>query len=280
MVHLPAHIYGLFFRNKKYFPPKNNFAPPSHRLVTPAGCCISSRCPLVVPPTCQLVAPGLIVSLSRCLVVSSSRRLVVSSSRRLVVSSSRRLVVSSSRRLVVSSSRRLVVSSSRRLVILSCHLLLSRRASWLLHHYLSSSSHCHCTAPSSSHRAGWLVHCLSLCRPIFLSLQSIADAIKRRRTLLPPLNTTAIIAIERRLYRPPLLPQLPSIAITTAKHQRPLIVASAMPICSPHRRCCRTLPLPLTIECHLHCPSPLNAVFVIHCCHYHRHYCYRRHWHC
>ena len=239
MVHLPAHIYGLFFRNKKYFPPKNNFAPPSHCLVTPAGCRIASRCPLVVPPTCQLVAPGLIVSLSRCRVVSSSRR------------------------LVVSSSRRLVVSSSRRLVILSCHLLLSRRASWLLHHYLSSSSHCHCTAPSSSHRAGWLVHCLSLCRPIFLSLQSIADAIKRRRTLLPPSNTTAIIAIERRLYRPPLLPQLPSIAITTAKHHRPLIVASAMPICSPHRRCCRTLPLPLTIECHLHCPPPLNAVFVI-----------------
>jgi hypothetical protein len=24
----------------------------------------------------------------------------------------------------------------------------------------------------------------------------------------------------------------------------------------------------------------LNAVFVIHCCHHHRHYCYRRHWHC
>jgi hypothetical protein len=36
--------------------------------------------------------------------------------------------------------------------------------------------------------------------------------------LLPPPNTTATAAIERRLYRPP-LSQLPSIA--TAKRQRP-----------------------------------------------------------
>jgi hypothetical protein len=36
--------------------------------------------------------------------------------------------------------------------------------------------------------------------------------------LLPPSNTTATAAIERRLYHPP-LPQLPSIA--TVKRQRP-----------------------------------------------------------
>jgi len=53
---------------------------------------------------------------------------------------------------------------------------------------------------------------------LILSSQSIANDIKHRRTLLPPSNTTATAAIERRLYRPP-LPQLPSIA--TAKRQSP-----------------------------------------------------------
>jgi hypothetical protein len=39
---------------------------------------------------------------------------------------------------------------SRRLVVTSCRLSLSRRASWLSHHHLSSSSRC--TTFSSSHR--------------------------------------------------------------------------------------------------------------------------------
>ena len=57
---------------------------------------------------------------------------------------------------------------SRRLVVSSCRLSLSRCASWLSRHHLSSSS-C-CTALSSSHHAGWLLRCLSLCRPLVLSM--------------------------------------------------------------------------------------------------------------
>jgi hypothetical protein len=41
-----------------------------------------------------------------------------------------------------------------------------------------------------------------------------------RQTLLPPLDTTATVTIERRLYRPP-LPQLPAITIATVKCQCP-----------------------------------------------------------
>jgi len=69
-----------------------------------------------------------------------------------------------SHRLVVSP---LDVPPSRCLVISSCCLSLSCRASWLSRHHLLSSS-C-CTALSSSHRAGWLLRCLSLCRPLVLS---------------------------------------------------------------------------------------------------------------
>jgi len=77
------------------------------------------------------------------------------------------------RQPLVLSSRRLVVVSpldappSCPLVVLSCRLSLSCRASWLLRHHLLSSS-C-CTALSSSHRAGWLLRCLSLRRPLVLS---------------------------------------------------------------------------------------------------------------
>jgi hypothetical protein len=58
-----------------------------------------------------------------------------------------------------------------------------------------------------------------LCHPLVLSSWSIADAIERHRTLMPPSNTTTTAAIERRLYRPPPLPHLQSIA--TVKFQCP-----------------------------------------------------------
>ena len=84
----------------------------------------------------------------------------------LVLSLCRPLVLSS-RRLVVAcvASRHAALSSSRCLVVPP--LVLSHRASWLSHHHLSSSP-C-CTALSSSHPAGWLLHCLSLRRPLVLS---------------------------------------------------------------------------------------------------------------
>jgi hypothetical protein len=76
----------------------------------------------------------------------------------------RRPLVLSSRRLVVASP--LDVPPSRRIIVSLCHLSLSRRASWLSCHHLLSSSRC--TALSSSHRAGWLLRCLSLRRPLVL----------------------------------------------------------------------------------------------------------------
>ena len=74
---------------------------------------------------------------------------------------------------LVLSSRRLVVASpldappSRRLVVSSCHLLLSLCTSWLSGRHLLSSSRCNTLL--SSHRAGWLLRCLSLHRPLVLS---------------------------------------------------------------------------------------------------------------
>jgi len=79
----------------------------------------------------------------------------------------RRPFVLSSRRLVVASP--LVAPPSRHLIVSLCRLSLSHRASWLSHHYLLSSSRC--TALLSSHRAGWLLRCLSsLRRPLVLVL--------------------------------------------------------------------------------------------------------------
>ena len=50
--------------------------PPSHRLVTPAGCRIISHHPLVVPPSCPLIVPSGCCCLSLCppLVLSSCRQ--------------------------------------------------------------------------------------------------------------------------------------------------------------------------------------------------------------
>jgi hypothetical protein len=103
---------------------------------------------------------------SRCATLSSTRHASLLSHH---LSSSSRCapchpLVLSSRRLVVASP--LDAPPSCRLIASSCHLSLSRRTSWLLHHHLLSSS-C-CTALSSSHRAGWLLRCLSLHRPLVL----------------------------------------------------------------------------------------------------------------
>ena len=143
-------------------------AMPSCRLDAPAGCRITSRCPHVSPPSCQLVAPACCRIASPCPLVASHAAL--SFSRRAgwllrCLSRRRPLVVSLSRCLVASSPRRIIISSSHRLAISSCRLTLSRRARWLSHHHhhlLSSSS---CTTLSSSHCAGWLLHCLSLRHP-------------------------------------------------------------------------------------------------------------------
>jgi hypothetical protein len=130
---------------------------------------LSLCCPLVVL-SCQLVVTlPLAVLLLRHPLVNLSRQLVVASP--LLVLSlcpappSCPLVTPAG---CCVASRHATLSSSRRLFVSSCRLSLSRRASWLLRHHLLSSS-C-CTALSSSHRASWLLCCLSLHRPlIFLS---------------------------------------------------------------------------------------------------------------
>jgi hypothetical protein len=93
-------------------------ASPFRRLVTPAGCRIASHHPLVAPPSRSLVAPA-------CCRISSPRPLVAPPTHPLVAS--RRAALSSSRRhvvppLVVSSCQLVVASSS--LVVLSLHHLL------------------------------------------------------------------------------------------------------------------------------------------------------------
>ena len=199
----------------------------SCQLVVASHLVVSSlRRPLVVLSTsshCAALSSSCRASwLSHCLSLSSHCA-NLSSSRRVSLLLLRRLSLSSHcapRRPLVLSPHRLVVAlpldalPSCHLIVSSCRLSLFLRASWLLRHHLLSSSRC--TALSSSHLAGWLLRCLSLCRPLVLS--SIAHAIERRRMLPPPSNTTATTAIECHLYHLP-LPQLPSIA--TIKCQCP-----------------------------------------------------------
>ena len=124
-------------------------APPSHPLIAPAGCCVTSR------------------------------RAALSSSHRLAVPP----LVVSSHQLVVAPSSLVVISLHRPLVLSSC----------------------------------WLAVALPVLAPPSHPLVVVHR--RRHRTLLPPSNTTATAAIERRLYRPP-LSQLPSI-LATVKSQRP-----------------------------------------------------------
>ena len=74
----------------------------------------------------------------------------------------RPLVLLSRRLLLRLSMRRPLVVSSSCCDVLS---LSPHRASWLLHHLLSSYR---CAALSSSHHANWLLCCLSLRRPLIL----------------------------------------------------------------------------------------------------------------
>jgi hypothetical protein len=97
---------------------------PSRRLVTPAGCRIASRHPLVAPPSCQLIAPA-------CCRIASPRPLVAP---RATLLSSRRAGwllrrLSTRRPLAVSSSHRatsccLFVPAGCQAVI-SCHPLVA-----------------------------------------------------------------------------------------------------------------------------------------------------------
>ena len=169
-------------------------APPSRHLVVPAGCCIVSCRPLIVLPSLSTCRTSLLLhhlsSSSHCSALSSSYPAswllhclspfsccATLLSTRHTSLLSHRLSSSSCCAprcpLVLSLCRLVVVSpldapSSHRLVLSSCPLLLSRHASWLLRHHLLSSSRC--TALSSSHRAGWLLCCLSLGFLLILSL--------------------------------------------------------------------------------------------------------------
>jgi hypothetical protein len=127
----------------------------------------SSRCATLSSNRCTSWLSHCLSPSSRCATLSSTRRVSLLS--HCLSSSSccdpRCPLVLLSRRLVVASP--LDAPPSRRLVVSACRLLLSRRASWLSCHHLLSSSHC--TALSSSHRAGWLLRCLSLRCPLVLS---------------------------------------------------------------------------------------------------------------
>ena len=124
-------------------------APPSRRLDAPAGCRIASRRPLIALPSRPLVVPtGCHIASPYPHVVPPTHPVVVPAgccvaSRHAALSSSHRLVVPP----LVVSSRQLVFASSS-LVVLSLH-----RPLVLLF----------------SHRAGWLLGCLSFHRPLVLS---------------------------------------------------------------------------------------------------------------
>ena len=219
-------------------------APPSHHLVVPAGCRIASCRPLIVPPSCQLVMPA-------CCYIASPGPLIALPSRCLVmpagccIASCRHLVAPPSRQLVAPACCR--IASPHPLIAPCATLSSSLRAGWLLRRLstrrpLVVLSSCRLVVPplvvllcqlvvASSSLVILLLH-----RPLILSLCWLVVAlhvlappsrplivVHRRRHQTPSnaaaiLNTSAIAAIEHRLYHPP-LPQLPSIA--TVKRQRP-----------------------------------------------------------
>ena len=156
--------------------------PPSHHLVMPAGCCI--HCTALSLSCCASCLSHCLSPFSHCdtLVSTHHASLLLHCLSLSSCCAPCHPLILSLRRLVVALP--LDALPSCRLVISSCRLVLSRRASWLLRHHLLSSS-C-CTAVSSSHRAGWFLHCLSLCCSLVLLLYSIADAIERCQTPLPP----------------------------------------------------------------------------------------------
>ena len=80
----------------------------------------------------------------------------------------------------------------------SC-LLSSCHAGCLLHH-LSSSSHSHCATVSLSHCTGWLLHCLSSCRPlVVLSLHHPLVVLHLLVAVLPLVAPTSCPLVAHRL---------------------------------------------------------------------------------
>jgi hypothetical protein len=166
---------------------------------------------------------------------------------------------------------RLLSSSHFAALLLSCH------ARWLSH---CLSSPFRCTTLSSTRRTSLLSHRLSLSscdawrHPLILSLHQLVVVLPldvppsrclvvslsrcaASCCLVAPAGCQTIISCHPLVatpYCPVLLP--PPNADTHRRHPPPLmsisIVASLMPICSPHRHCRQTLPL------------PLNAIFILH----------------
>ena len=112
------------------------------------------------------------------------------------------------RRPLVLLSFRLVVASplgappSRCFVVSSCHPLLSRRTSWLSHP-------CWAALPSS-HRASWLLHCLTLRPPLFPSL------------CRPSSPCQHLAAVNHRCH------QTPSNAAAAIKHQKLYLLSTVV----------------------------------------------------
>jgi hypothetical protein len=152
-----------------------------------------------VPPSRPLIALAGCCDPSQCAALLSSCCLVVLPSCRLVAPACCHIII---------SHHPLVVTPSRPLIVLAGCCIASP-----------------CTTHSSSHRAGWLLHSLSLHHPLVLSSSrpslphhSLAVVcVKCPQMLLPPSNATTTAAIEGYLYCP-LLPQLPSIATIKCQH--------------------------------------------------------------
>ena len=146
---------------------------PSCHLVVPAGCRIATCCPLVVPPSHQLVAPA-------CCCITSPRPFVALPSRHLVAPAGCR--IASRRPLVAPPSRQLVapacccIASPCPLIVLRTALLSSRCAGWLLRCRATLSSSCRLVVPPLVVSSLQLVVApsslvvLSLHRPLVLSL--------------------------------------------------------------------------------------------------------------
>ncbi len=191
---------------------------------TSSCCCIASCCPLGVSPSCPLFMLAYCCINSPCPLV------------------------------VPHLLHCLLISTCRPLVILLYHhvaLLLSCCASWLLHYLFSSSC---CATLSSSHCAGWLFRCLSLCRPLVLLLCQWSSpchclAIVHHRCHQTPSN--AAITIERHhchhwmpfvhcchICRPLSLSTVPTPTFIHHCHQR------LMPVVATSHRWCQLPSLP------------------------------------
>ena len=231
-------------------------APPSCRLVAPAGCCIASRrplicaallsscrtscCiasrrPLVVPPSCQLVMPAYCCIASPCPLVATRDALLSSCPTGLLcrLSTCRPLVVLSSHH---AASRCLVAPAGCRAII-SCRPLVAPPSRPLIV-LAGFCIACPCTSLSSSH-----------CSPLPMPSKAIkCCCCHQTPPPPPPLNAVSIV---HRCYS--CRPSSPSNANThlrslplsnpDARHCRLpqlmsiFIIALSSPIRSPHCRC-------------------------------------------